>query len=114
MPNLICKNENCLLFNKDQFFHKIQLKRINDKLQPINPVFCKCGKELELKDESIFPSEITTSIGNFKMLSSTEKRESLKKRAKTHYEKNDKLMVEEKRRQTVESIKQKYLKNNKL
>jgi len=85
-----CVNEKCEYFGEELSFHSVKFQYIDGKL--FAPIFCNlCGKHLvEIPDDTPI-SEKNISIGKFAGMIPQQRQQVLKKRAKEHATKVEKI-----------------------
>lgn len=94
MPKLICSNEACE--------YEIYIPQINITKNGINEFCAICGNRMIVQVAST-PSDI--NFDRFSSMSDVEKKRVLKQRSQAHFNQFDKKMVEEKRAQRIQEMK---------
>lgn len=107
MPFLQCIDPNCkglLSVNKVSFHLDGGVLVGRDLVCP------KCSKGVIPVPEELSISEISVSQGRFASMTEAEKKDTLKKRARKHFVKNDQAAVEQKRHDTIQQVKEQFKK----
>ena len=110
MPRFECTNEDC---SYSVTFSKIKYVTHCGRMVPDVNIICPdcgCGMEKVVTDTVSF-EDIQVSQNRFASLSEKEQKEVLKKRSRDHFNKHDKAIVEQKRNDTIKSIKEQFTKN---
>lgn len=104
MANLRCSQDSCLYTTS---VAKARFKLIGEVLTT-DLVCPSCGSLLIAVPVDVKVEDIHIAPARFKSLPSDEKKKILKKRAKRHFDKFDKQMVEFKRNEAISAIKDKF------
>jgi uncharacterized Zn finger protein (UPF0148 family) len=111
MAEFICSNNEYCSFITH--ITKVQYRNFHGNLIPVDLICPNCGSELipsssENIKEEINVDELSINVNRFASLNEKDKKEVIKKRAKKHFEKFNKVEVERKRNETIQNIKQKF------
>lgn len=108
MPKFKCQNIRCSKYEQEINVHKVSWKfdEVQKKLILVKKFYCdECNLELHyVKQEG----PINCTLLKFDSMSPEQKRESLRKRNRDHYEKFEKKDVEQKRKQILSDNRKQF------
>ena len=102
MPNFRCNSPLCSEFNK--VVSVTQVKLIQGKPLSILCKVCKADLILDYKEVG----EISIGFNKFKSLSDEDKKGIIKKRADDHYERFEKKIATQKKRDVIKEMKENF------
>ena len=94
MPKLICSNEACK--------YETYIPQVNITKSGISEFCAVCGSRMIVLTSS---TPVDINFDRFSSMNSDEKKRVLKQRSKHHFEQFDKKIVEEKRAQRIQEMK---------